>query len=219
MKKFIFAGVCAAALATPAAAQTTIDPGTIINLVRGIYESARGANSYNNGYNGYNGYNGQQQLPLPYNGYNGGNYYNGYPSLPQNPNPTFPGHGYNPYNGGYNNGDYYNSGFNPGYDTNAYSSLNSPLDLIFTNLQEGSSVPSQFTVNGYTSPHNVVEVQIQPRRGRALRSTTSADAAGRFAVNVDASQVSPNGILAIQAQARDSRGNLGPARNVQVTRR
>ena len=206
MRNLIIAGACLGALAAPAAAQT-LDPTTILNVVRGIYEATRGVNNYNNvPYN-----NGQQPLPQPYN--------NGYP--PQYP--TTPNNGYNP---GYNNPGYNNPGYNnPGYTTpgynnpGSYNSLNSPLDVIFTSLSEGSTVPSNFTLTGQTSPYNQIELFVQPRGGQRLRSNTSADASGRFAINVDASQVPYNGILAIQAQARDSQGNLGPARNVQVTRR
>lgn len=199
MKKLIIAGACLGALAAPAAAQT-IDPTTILNVVRGIYEATRGVNQYNNvPYN-----NGQQ----PYNG----GYNNGY-------SPQYPT------NQGYPN-QYNTPSYNPGYSTPGYNnpttssySLNSPVDVIFTGLSEGSTVPSNFTLTGQTSPFNQVELFVQPRGGQRLRSQTSADASGRFAINVDASQVPYNGILAIQAQARDSQGNLGPARNVQVTRR
>ncbi len=78
------------------------------------------------------------------------------------------------YNHGYyQNGVYYNNGVpvpaHPTYYNNApaqYSpaySLSSPVDVIFTNLVQGSTVPSNFTLDGYTSPYNQVDLSVRAR--------------------------------------------------------
>jgi hypothetical protein len=175
MKKMIIAGAAVAAFALPATAQT-VDPGTVIDAVRGIYDASRGINRY----------------------------------------PAYP---YNtvPYTVPYNN----NYQYVPSYPTYNHYSLSSPVDVIFTNLTDGATVGSSFTVQGYTTPYNTVDLTVRGRgmRGSRLQTRTQADAAGNFAVNVNAGQVPFNSALKVKAQAMDSSGRRGPARNIDVVRR
>lgn len=179
MKKLLIVGAAAAALTTalPATAQT-VDPGSVIDAVRGIYDATRGVNRYPYQYP----YNNSYPYTVPYNN----NYH------PYYPNPTI----------------------------NNYS-LSSPVDVVFTNLNEGATVGSAFTVTGYTTPFNTVDLTVRGRgvRGNALRTRTQADASGNFAVNVNAGSVPYNAELRLRAQARDSSGRSGPPRSIDVIRR
>ena len=99
--------------------------------------------------------------------------------------------------------------------------LNSPLDVVFTNLSNGQAISRRFTVTGYTAPFNRVDLTVRSRgrQSQPVRSTVSADAAGRFGLVLDASQVPRHGTMTIRAQARDSQGNTGPAQVLEVVRR
>lgn len=129
-----------------------------------------------------------------------------------------------PVQNGYNSSVPVQNGYYNHYQvpaTPAYNySLNSPLDVVFTNLAQGSVVGSNFVLDGYTSPYNQVDLSIRTQgRGPRYRSTAVADSAGHFAVNVDATQVPYNQSLTIRARAHDSSGRQGQARTLHVVRR
>jgi len=103
------------------------------------------------------------------------------------------------------------------------------LDVQLTNLTNGASVGSVFQVYGQTNPYATVDVTVQARTalipgvlsmaGRPYNVRTTADAQGRFGVQLDASSVQANTPLNLTVQALDNAGRTGPARTIEIIRR
>jgi len=91
--------------------------------------------------------------------------------------------------------------------------LNSPHDVVFTNLGNGSTVGRNFVVEGYTSPGNVVDVTVSSQFFGQHNNTVQADGAGRFGSNVDTTIVPLGGQVTVTMRARG-----GPARSITVVR-
>lgn len=106
----------------------------------------------------------------------------------------------------------------PQYQQQRYYNLSSPLDIVYTNLNEGATVGSAFVLQGYTTPFNRVDLSVNGRSNR-VRQSTQADANGHFAVNVDASRIPFNSRVTVSARAIDGDGRVGPNNKITLVRR
>jgi hypothetical protein len=106
---------------------------------------------------------------------------------------------------------------------------NGSLEIRFSNLTSGASVPAVFNVQGQTTPGAAVHVTGQSQRSlvpgflnlpnRTLDTRTTADANGHFDVQLDASSIAVGSVITVEIQANDSNGRTGNAQRLDVTRR
>lgn len=115
------------------------------------------------------------------------------------------------------------------WNFNVRQGFTGSLDVQLTNLTNGASVGPVFQVYGQTNPYATIDVTVQARTalipgvlsmaGRPYNVRTTADAQGRFGVQLDASSVQANTPLNLTVQALDNAGRTGPARTIEIIRR
>lgn len=115
------------------------------------------------------------------------------------------------------------------WNFNVRPGFSGSLDVNLTNLANGASVGPVFQVQGQTNPYATVDVSVQARTalipgvlsmaGRPYNVRTTADAQGRFNVQLDASSVQVNTPLNLTVTALDQSGRTGPARTIEIIRR
>ena len=115
------------------------------------------------------------------------------------------------------------------WNFNVRAGFTGSLDVNLTNLTNGANVGPTFQVYGTTNPFAIVDVTVQARTalipgvlsmaGRPYNVRTTADAQGRFGVQLDASSVQANTPLSLTVQAQDTAGRSGPARTIEIIRR
>jgi hypothetical protein len=91
-----------------------------------------------------------------------------------------------------------------------------PGVLQVHNLQHGTAVNRVFNLEGVASPYSTVRVLARPRRdlipgligvqGRPLETMGTADASGRFNLQLDASMLPPSTVLQTEVSATDPNG-------------